>query len=435
MSRLAHFDLEIAKLIKQEGERQRFTLSLVASENYASRATLEAQGSIVSNKLSQGYIGNRVCGGCHYVDQIEELAIKRAKKLFGAEHVNVQSATASIANLAVYHAMLNLGDTVLAMKREHGGHNTHGSPVNLSGKIYRFIFYELDPITERLNYETIRELALSHKPRMIIAGYTNYARTIDFSIFRKIADEVGAYLMVDMAHIVGLIIAGIHPNPIPYADVITTSTHKTFRGPRGGGIILCRKDYSEQIDKALSPGLQAAPMMDVIAARTVLLKEAMSPQFRAYQHQIVRNAKTLAEALMVQGFRLLSGGTDTHVMLVNLRDKGITGDIAESVLDSVGVIVNKSKVPFDKVESPQPGGIRVGTPTVTTRGMKEQEMEHVAELMGSILKNPEDQKIMDNVRKEVRQLTKKFPLFSKEWEPQPDCDSNFKSLIFGERDE
>jgi glycine hydroxymethyltransferase len=410
MTRLQSFDPEIADLIKLEGKRQNSTLSLIASENYASRATLEAQGSILSNKLSQGYVGTRVCGGCQYVDQIEELAIKRAKQLFGAEHVNVQAATASIANLAVYHAMLNPGDTVLSLKREHGGHNTHGSSVNLSGKIYRFAHYELDPETERLNYDTIRDLARSDRPRMIIAGYTNYARTIDFSIFRKIADEVGAYLMVDMAHFVGLVLAGVHPDPIPFADVVTTSTHKTLGGPRGGGVILCRKEYGEGIDKALSPGLQAAPMMDVIASRAVLFKEALSPRFRAYQWQIVKNAKTLASCLMDQGFKLFSNGTDTHVMLVKLRDKGITGDRAERVLEGVGIIVNKSRIPFDDPVSSLPGGIRVGTPAVTTRGMGEREMEHVASIMGAVLKNPQDKRVLKNARKEVRQLTKKFPL-------------------------
>ena len=410
MTRLQSFDPEIADLIKLEGKRQNSTLSLIASENYASRATLEAQGSILSNKLSQGYVRTRVCGGCQYVDQIEELAIKRAKQLFGAEHVNVQAATASIANLAVYHAMLNPGDTVLSLKREHGGHNTHGSPVNLSGRIYRFVFYELDPETEMLNYNTIKDLARSDRPRMIIAGYTNYARTIDFSIFREIADEVGAYLMVDMAHFVGLVIAGIHPDPIPFADVVTTSTHKTLGGPRGGGVILCRKEYSEKIDTALSPGLQAAPMMDVIASRAVLFKEAISPQFRAYQRQIVRNAKTLALALRGQGFKLFSDGTDTHVMLIKLRDMDITGDVAEGVLERVGIIVNKSRIPFDDPESPLPGGIRVGTPAVTTRGMGEREMEHVASIMGAVLKDPHDEKVLKNARKEVRQLTKKFPL-------------------------
>jgi glycine hydroxymethyltransferase len=410
MGRLQSFDPEIANLIKREGKRQNSTLSLIASENYASRATLEAQGSILSNKLGQGYVGNRICGGCQYVDQIEELTIKRAKQLFGAEHVNVQAATASIANLAVYHAMLNPGDTVLALRREHGGHNTHGTPVNLSGKIYRFAFYELDPVTERLNYDAIREMARSHRPRMIIAGYTNYARTIDFTIFREIADEAGAYLMVDMAHFVGLVIAGIHPDPIPYADVTTTSTHKTFGGPRGGGVILCREEYAEKIDGALSPGLQAAPMMDVIASRAVLFKEAMSPRFRAYQRQIVKNAKTLASCLMDQGFKLFSDGTDTHVMLVKLRDKGITGDRAERVLESVGITVNKSRIPFDAAESAHPGGIRVGTPAVTTRGMKEREMEHVASIMDAVLKNPRDKRVLQNARKEVRQLTKNFPL-------------------------
>jgi glycine hydroxymethyltransferase len=415
---LRYFDPEIANLINNERKRQRSTLSLIASENYASHETLEPQGSIVSNKLASGYMGKRVCGGCQYVDRIEELAIQRAQKLFGADHVNVQAATASIANLAVYHALLNPGDKILAMRPGHGGHSTHGSPVHLSGRIYRFVFYELDPVTERLNYDTIRKLAQSHKPRMIIAGYNNYARAIDFSIFREIADKVGAYLMVDMAHFVGLVIAGIHPNPMPYADVITTSTHKTFKGPRGGGVILCRKAHSEKIDTALSPGLQAAPMMDVIAARAVLFKEAMSPQFKAYQHQIANNAKTLASALMAGGFELVSGGTDTHVMLVKLRDKGITGDVAEKVLESVGIIVNKSKIPFDRVESPQAGGIRVGTPAVTTRGMKEQEMKDTAAIMASVLKHPRDEKILQDAKREVRELARRFPLVSDEWEPQ-----------------
>jgi glycine hydroxymethyltransferase len=425
MSRLRYFDPEIAKLIKLEGQRQKSELTLVASENYASQATLEAQGSIVNNKLSQGYIGSRVSGGCQYIDQIEDLAIKRAKELFGAEHVNVQAATSSIANLAVYQALLNPGDLILSLRREHGGHTTHGIPANLSGKFYRAEFYELDPVTERLNYEAIRKLALSCKPRMIIAGFTNYSRTIDFSVFRKIADEVGAYLFVDMAHFVGLVIAGLHPDPVPYADVVTTSTHKTFRGPRGSGIILCKKEYAQKIDQAVSPGVQSAPMMDVIASRAVLLKEAKSPQFKAYQHQIVKNSKALAEFLISEGFKIFSGGTETHVMLVNIRNQGITGDVAESVLDNVGITVNKSKVPFDTNNSPKPGGIRLGPSAVTTRGMKEGEMKHAAKLIASVIKNQQNQKILDNVRKEVKQLTKRFPLFSKEWEPQPDCDSDF----------
>jgi glycine hydroxymethyltransferase len=353
---------------------------------------------------------------------MEELAIQRAKKLFEAEHANVQATTASIANLAVYTAMLNFGDKILAMRSEHGGHSSHGSPNNLSGKIYHFVFYGLDPVTERLDYEAIRKIGLSNKPKMIITGYTDYPRTIDFSIFREIADEVGAYLMVDMAHPVGLIIAGIHPNPIPYADVVTTSTHKTFRGPRLGGLILCKKEYAERIDKAISPGLQSAPMMDVIASRAVLFKEAMSPRFRAYQQQTVRNAKILAESLMSQGFKLFSGGTDTHLILIDLRDKEITGDEASSVLEKVGIIVNKCAIPFDDIESSRPGGIRVGPAAPTTRGMKEQDMKQIATIMGKVLNNPQANKVLLNAKNEVKKIGKKFPLFSKEWELDPDCD-------------
>ena len=420
MDKLKYVDKEIAGLIKLERERQRSTLSLIASENYASQASLEAQGSIVANKHCGGYIGARGAGGCRYVDQIEELAIRRAKKLFGAEHVNVQATTASIANLAVYLAMLKPGDTILGLNNEHGGHKTHGFPTNLSGKMYRSAFYDLDPATERLNYENIRKQALSVRPRMIIAGYTNYPRTIDFSVFREIADEVGAYLMVDMAHPVGLIIAGIHPSPIPYADVVTTSTHKTFRGPRLGGLILCRKEYSENIDAAVSPGLQSAPMMDIIASRAVLFKEAMHPQFRAYQQQTVKNAKILAESLNAQRFKLLSDGTDTHLMVINLRDKGITGDEASLALESVGIIVSKTHVPFDNAESPRPGGIRIGSPAVTTRGMKGREMKHIATILGAVLRNPHNKKIRQEARKEVKTIAKRFTLFSKEWQTEED---------------
>jgi glycine hydroxymethyltransferase len=432
MNKLSRFDLEVANLIKKEEKRQRCTISLIASENFASQTTLDTQGTIVSNKLCLGYVGRRTCGGCEYVDRIETLAIDRAKTLFGADHVNVQAASASIANLAVYHAMLQPGDTVLAMREEHGGHNTHGSSVNLSGRVYNFVFYELDPHTERLNYETIREIAFTYKPRLIITGYTNYSRIIDFSMFRNIADEIGAFLMVDMAHIVGLIIAGFHPSPIPYADVVTTSTHKTFRGPRGGGIILCRIEHAEKIDRALSPGLQAAPMMNLIAARAVLLKEAMSPQFTAYQRQIVKNAKMLSESLLAAGFKIFSGGTDTHVLLVDLRGTGITGDRAESILDMVGITVNRSRLPFDYGESNGINGIRLGTPGVTTRGMKEEQMKQVAEMIVSVLRNPLDPKILDSTRKSVRELTRKFPLFSKEWEPDPDCrpDPDFGEMAY-----
>ena len=416
MPTLKDVDPEIATLLRQETRRQRNTISLIASENYASRATLEAQGSILANKHGQGAVGDRGSGGCRYVDAIETCAIERAKRLFGAEHANVQAATASIGNLAVLHALLQPGDTVLAMQREHGGHSTHGGATNLSGRIYRFVFYSLDPRTEQLDYDAIRARALETKPRLLIAGATNYSRLIDFATFRQIANEVGAFLMVDMAHIVGLIIAGLHPNPVPHAHVVTTSTHKTLRGPRGGGLILCTQDLARRIDEAVSPGLQAAPMLDVIASRAVLFREAATPQFRAYQVQVLRNAKTLSDTLLAEGFRIVSGGTDTHLMLLDLTPTPVRGEAGQAILESVGIIVSKARIPFDESGGSPCGGLRLGTPAITTRGMKESGVRQIAGILKAVLRSSGDASVLKQARSEVTRLARALPLFSPEWD-------------------
>ncbi len=407
---LLQVDPEIARVIELEKHRQQLNIELIASENFVSRAVLEAQGSILTNKYAEGYPGRRYYGGCENVDIAEQLAIDRVKALFGAEHANVQPHSGSQANMAVYFAMLHPGDTILGMNLGHGGHLTHGSPVNFSGKFFKVVPYGLDPETEYIDYDAVERLALEHRPKMIVAGASAYPRFIDFERFGAIARKVGAPLMVDMAHIAGLVAAGAHPSPVPHADFVTTTTHKTLRGPRGG-LVLCRKEYAQAIDKMVLPGIQGGPLMHVIAAKAVCFREAATPEFRAYQHQIVRNARALAEAFSVRGFRLVSGGTDNHLMLVDLRAKGVTGKDAEIALDAVGITVNKNMIPNDPAKPAVTSGIRVGTPAVTTRGMREPDMAAIARLIDTTLMNRENEEAKEGVRAEVRSLAGRFPLY------------------------
>jgi glycine hydroxymethyltransferase len=409
-------DPEIYRLIKEEEKRQKSTLNLIASENYASRATLEAQASIFANKLGEGYIGNRECAGCEVIDKIEKLAISRAKKLLKAEHVNVQCPTATQANIVVYSALLRPGDIVLGPRLSHGGHFSHGSPRHISGKMYQFFHYGVSKETERIDFEDVKKMALDKNPKLIIAGMSAYPRKIDFSEFRRVANKVGAYFLADVAHIIGLIIAGIHPDPVPHADVVTSSTHKTFRGPRGGGIILCKKEFSKAIDEAVFPGTQGAPLMNIIASRAVLFKEAMSPKFKKYQKQIVDNAKVLAEVLASNGIRIVTGGTDTHLMLIDLRSQGLNGNDAEKLLYSVGIASNKNLIPFDDKSQNITSGLRLGTVALTTRGMKKTEMEEIGSLVSEVLLNPKKRSLLSDIQKKVLSISRRFPLFSSEWE-------------------
>lgn len=400
-------DCEIFSVIQKETFRQNERLEMIASENFVSRAVLEAMGSSLTNKYAEGYPGRRYYGGCEYVDEAEELAISRAKELFGAEHVNVQPHSGAQANQAVFFAVLKPGDTVLGMDLSHGGHLTHGSPVNLSGSWFNFVHYGVTRDTETLDYDMVRDLALKHRPKLIIAGASAYPRIIDFAKFREIADEAGALLMVDMAHIAGLVAAGVHPSPIPYADFVTTTTHKTLRGPRGG-MILTTKANGRLIDKAIFPGTQGGPLMHIIAAKAVSFKEALQPDFKEYQKAVVENAKVLAKGLLDHGFPLVSGGTDNHLVLVNVKSKGFSGKEAEELLDSVGITVNKNTIPFE-TESPfVTSGIRLGTPALTTRGMGPEEMGVIAKLIAQTLSNNED---LGKIRSEIRNLTSKFPLY------------------------
>lgn len=383
-------DPEIFEVIRLETKRQTEKLELIASENFVSLAVLEAMGSPLTNKYAEGYPGRRYYGGCEHVDVAEELAIERAKKLFGADHANVQPHSGAQANQAVYYALLKPEDTVLGMDLSHGGHLTHGSRVNMSGAWFNFVHYGVDRETELLDYDQVRDLAKRHKPKLIVAGASAYPRIIDFKLLREIADEVGAYLMVDMAHIAGLVAAGVHPSPVPYAHVVTTTTHKTLRGPRGGMILTCR-ELAKDIDKAVFPGIQGGPLMHVIAAKAVALQEALKAEFKTYQEQVVKNAKALASGLKERGFVLVSGGTDNHLILVNVKARGFTGRDAEKLLDDVGVTVNKNTIPFE-TESPfVTSGIRLGTPALTTRGLKEQEMDQIAAIISDTL-NPQDRK-------------------------------------------
>ena len=403
-------DPEVAEALQAETERQRCNIELIASENFTSRAVMEAQGSTATNKYAKGYPGKRYYGGCEFVDVIETLAIERAKALFGAEHANVQPHSGSQANTAVYFAMLSPGDTVLGMDLSHGGHLTHGHPINLSGKYFNFIPYGVTKETETIDYDALMRLAKAHKPKMIVAGASAYPRIIDFPVIRRIADEVGALVLVDMAHIAGLVATGLHPSPVPYAEFVTTTTHKTLRGPRGG-LILCQASFAKRIDQAIFPGTQGGPLMHVIAGKAVALKEAASPGFKTYQTQVVRNAAVFASALMNRGFRVISGGTDNHLMLVSVREHGLTGLKAEKLLDSCGITVNKNTIPFDPERPFVTSGLRIGTPAVTTRGMKESEMQEIAGIIADVLDNPDDENVMENAKNKVENLTKRFPLY------------------------
>jgi glycine hydroxymethyltransferase len=409
-SSLEAFDSQIAEAIGDEKRRQQEKIVLIASENYASKAVLEAQGSVLTNKYAEGYPGKRYYGGCEHVDIVEDLARKRALDLFGAEHVNVQPHAGAIANLAVYLAFLKPGDNVLGMDLTHGGHLTHGSRVNISGKYFNFNSYGVDERTGYIDMDEVEKIARVSSPRLIIAGASAYSRELDFAAFARIANETGAYLMVDMAHIAGLIAAGVHQTPFPHAHFVTTTTHKTLRGPRGG-LIFCRKEFAQKIDKAVFPGVQGGPLMHVIAAKAVALKEAQTPEFVDYQKQVIKNARVLSQALQDLGFKLVSDGTDNHLLLVDLRSKKITGRDAEKLLDEVGISVNKNAIPNDPEKPLVTSGMRLGTPAVTTRGMKEAEMKALAEIIGETLGNGEDPAAMQRLKGKVRQLSDTFPIY------------------------
>ncbi len=398
-------DKEIFDAIQKEHKRQNEKIELIASENFASKAVMEAMGSVFTNKYAEGYPGKRYYGGCQNVDVAENLARDRAKEIFGAEHANVQPHSGAQANMSVYFTVLNPGDTILGMNLSHGGHLTHGSPVNFSGKMYNIVPYGVNE-EGYIDYDEVEKIALECKPKIIVAGASAYPRTIDFKRFREIADKVSAYLMVDMAHIAGLVATGLHPSPVPYADFVTTTTHKTLRGPRGG-MILCKEKYAKDLDKSVFPGVQGGPLMHVIAGKAVCFKEALTPEFKEYQNQIVKNAKVLAEELMNRGFKLVSGGTDNHLMLVDLTNKGVTGKEAEAMLDEVGITVNKNTIPFDKQKPNIASGIRIGTPAMTTRGMKEEEMKTIAELIDRTIKGEDKEKI----KADVLRLTSRFPIY------------------------
>jgi len=410
MKDLASVDPELNEAISKELNRQRSTIELIASENFVSKAVMKAQGSVLTNKYAEGYPGKRYYGGCEFVDIAEELARERLKKLFGAEHVNVQPHSGANANFAVYFALLKPGDTILGMNLAHGGHLTHGSPVNVSGVYFNIVAYGVDDKTHRIDYDQLRDLALKHKPKMIVGGASAYPREIDFKIMGEIAKEAGAILMVDMAHIAGLCATGLHINPVPYADVVTTTTHKTLRGPRGGAI-LCKEEYAKQIDKAIFPGTQGGPLMHVIAAKAVAFKEALQPEFKEYQQQVVKNAKTLAQALMDHGFDLVSGGTDNHLMLVDLRSSSVTGKEAEKLLEEVGITVNKNAIPNDPQKPMITSGIRIGTPAATSRGMKEDDMKVIAEIIALAIKKRDDAKAVARAKEMADELCKKYPLY------------------------
>lgn len=404
---LAKTDPKMMEIVQREIDRQNKHIELIASENFVSEAVMEAMGSQLTNKYAEGYPNKRYYGGCEIVDLAEELAIERLKQLFGADHANVQPHSGSNANLGVYFAFLKPGDKVLGMNLSQGGHLTHGSPVNISGVYYNFVAYGVDPVTEMIDYDVVREIAIREKPKMIVAGASAYPREIDFSKFKEIADEVGAYLMVDMAHIAGLVAAGLHQNPVPYADFVTTTTHKTLRGPRGGAI-LCKAEYAKMIDKAIFPGIQGGPLMHVIAAKAVAFGEALQDDFKVYQRQIITNTNALAEGLKEFGFRLVSGGTDNHLILIDVRNKGLTGKAAEAMLNEVGMATNKNTIPNDPESPFVTSGIRVGTAAMTTRGMKEVEMKEIAELINLAL-SPESDK--DMVKQRVFDLCERFPLY------------------------
>lgn len=410
MDALKQSDRELYDAIIAEKNRQQNNIELIASENFVSEAVMEAAGSVLTNKYAEGYPGKRYYGGCEHVDIAEDLARDRAKQLFSAEHVNVQPHSGAQANMAVYFAVLEPGDTILGMNLSHGGHLTHGSPVNFSGILFNVVDYGVDPETEMLDYDAVLERAKEVKPKLIVAGASAYSRIIDFKKFREIADEVGAYLLVDMAHIAGLVAAGLHPNPVPYSDFVTTTTHKTLRGPRGG-IIMCKEEYAKKIDKVVFPGMQGGPLMHIIAAKATAFKEALSDDFKQYAKQIVANAKTLSEALAEEGMRIVSGGTDNHLILLDVSELGLTGKEAEEALDKVGITTNKNTIPFDKQSPFITSGIRIGTAAVTTRGFKEEEMKEIAQIITLTLKNMNDENKLKEAAERVANLTKKFPLY------------------------
>ncbi len=410
MSYLQEQDAQVFKAIQQELGRQRGKIELIASENFVSEAVMEAQGSVLTNKYAEGYPAKRYYGGCEYVDIVEDLARDRAKQIFGAEHANVQPHSGAQANMAVYFTILNPGDTVLGMNLSHGGHLTHGSPVNFSGVLYNFVEYGVDEKTHLINYEDVRQKALESKPKLIVAGASAYPREIDFEKFREIADEVGAYLMVDMAHIAGLVAAGLHPSPVPYADFVTTTTHKTLRGPRGG-MILCREEFAKKIDKSIFPGIQGGPLMHVIAAKAVAFGETLQESFKDYAKKIIDNAKRLGESLEKEGLTLVSGGTDNHLLLIDVRSAGLTGKTAEKVLDDIGITVNKNTIPFDPESPFVTSGIRIGTAAVTSRGFGLEDMDEIGAIIGLALKHPEDEAKLKEAAERVAALSGKYELY------------------------
>lgn len=410
MEKLSKQDPKIYNAIQDELSRQRSKIELIASENFVSETVMEAQGSVLTNKYAEGYPGRRYYGGCEHVDVVEDIARDRVKELFGAEHANVQPHSGAQANMGVYFTILEQGDTVLGMNLSHGGHLTHGSPVNFSGVQYNFVEYGVDEKTHLIDYNDVRQKAIEHKPKLIVAGASAYPREIDFARFREIADEVGAYLMVDMAHIAGLVAAGLHPNPVPYADFVTSTTHKTLRGPRGG-LILCKEEFAKKIDKAIFPGLQGGPLMHVISAKAVAFGEALEEDFKTYAQQIINNAKAFASALKEEGFSIVSDGTDNHLILINVKEMGLTGKVAEEALDSVGITTNKNAIPYD-TESPfVTSGIRIGTAAVTSRGFGEEDMKEIASIMSLTLKNVEDESKLAEAKERVEALTSKFELY------------------------
>ena len=410
MSFLAKQDPNVKAVIDQELMRQRDKLEMIASENIVSQAVMEAQGSVLTNKYAEGYPGKRYYGGCEHVDVVETLAIERAKRLFGAEHANVQPHSGSQANFAVYFAMLKPGDTIVGMNLSHGGHLTHGSPVNVSGTYFNVVPYGVNAETQQIDYDEFRKIVLEAKPKLIIAGGSAYSRQIDFKKMADVAHEVGAIFMVDMAHFAGLVAAGLHPNPVEYADIVTTTTHKTLRGPRGG-MILCKEEYAKAIDKAVFPGIQGGPLMHVIAAKAVALGEALQPEFKEYAEQVIKNAKVLAAELMAKGLTIVSGGTDTHVMLVDVHNTGLAGKEAEHLLDEIGITANKNTIPFDPASPFVTSGVRLGTPALTTRGLKEDDMKEIADIIATVLQNPEDTAKHQDAAKRVAALCEKYPLY------------------------
>ncbi len=415
MNKLKESDIEIYNVIYGETKRQANGLELIASENFVSEAVMEAAGSVMTNKYSEGYPGKRYYGGCEFMDIAENLARDRAKELFGCEHVNVQPHSGSQANMAVYFSVLKPGDTLLGMNLSHGGHLTHGHPVNFSGKFFNVTSYGVNKETEVIDYEELRKIAEEAKPKMIVAGASAYSRELDFKKFRDVADEVEAYLMVDIAHIAGLIVAGIHQSPVPYADFVTTTTHKTLRGPRGG-MIMCKKKFAKDLDREVMPGIQGGPLMHVIAAKAVAFKEAMKPSFKEYQQQIVKNAKALAAGMANLGYHIVSGGTDTHLMLISFIERKLTGKAVEEALEKAGITVNKNTIPFDPQKPFITSGIRMGTPALTTRGMKEPEMEKIAILIDKVISNLGDEEVYSQVKEEVLELCQKFPLYKERLE-------------------